>query len=157
MAARLDSAHVRHAVVDDVEWIYGLLSHFAAQEQLLARSRDDLFEHLQEFLVAERGDLPLGVVALHVYSHSLAEIRSLAIAPLHQRQGVARQLIAAAEEWACQLGITRMFALTYVQQLFIKQGYHLVSKESLPHKVWTVCIHCDRFANCDEVAVERWL
>jgi len=147
--------HIRHAVADDVELVYQLLSEFAQQNLLLARSRDDLFEHLQEFLVAERDGQLLGMVALHVYGQSLAEIRSLVTAPTYQRQGVAHHLIAHAERWAQKLGITKLFALTYVDQFFINQGYHTVAKESLPHKVWTACIHCDRFAHCDEVAVEK--
>lgn len=130
---------------------------FAERKLLLARSRDDIFEHLQEFLVADHDGKLLGMVALHVYSQPLAEIRSLVIDPAYQRQGVGRALISRAEVWAQDLGITKLFALTYVDRLFVNQGYCIVTKESLPHKVWTVCIHCQRFAHCDEVAVAKVL
>ncbi|MDX8413830.1 MAG: N-acetyltransferase [Mariprofundales bacterium] len=151
------SIDIRHAVADDVDGLYLLLLGFVKQGLLLARSRDDIFEHLQEFLVAERDGRLLGMVALHVYSQPLAEIRSLVTDPACQRQGVACALIARVEVWAQDLGITKLFALTYVDQLFLNQGYCVVTKESLPHKVWTVCIHCDRFAHCDEVAVAKEL
>jgi len=149
--------HLRFAVANDVEAMHLLLSTFAVQKILLARDRDDLFEHLQEFLVAERNGKLIGMVALHIYGKSLAEIRTLITDPTCQREGIGHQLIAKAEQWARDLGIIKLFALTYVDRFFIHQGYHIVAKESLPHKVWTVCIHCDRFSHCDEVAVEKEL
>lgn len=148
---------IRPAVAGDVDAMGRLLAEFAAQKLLLARSRDDLFAHLQEFLVAEQQGECVGMVALHIYDQSLAELRSLATARAMQRQGVGRRLVTASEAWARRLGIGRIFALTYVDRFFVNQGYRVVAKESLPHKVWTVCIHCDRFAHCDEVAVEKRL
>ena len=55
------------------------------------------------------------------------------------------------------LGVARIFALTYVPGFFARLGYAQVPKETLPHKVWTVCVHCDKFADCDELAVEKRL
>ncbi len=148
---------VRGALVDDVEAIYALLQPFASQQIILHRDRDNIFQHLQEFLVAEYDGRLAGVVCAHIYSESLAEIRSLVVNPNIQAHGVGRVLVGGCEQWLCGLGVTRVFALTYVTGFFVKQGYRIVSKESLPHKVWTVCVHCARFADCDEVAVEKAL
>lgn len=149
--------YIRNATVDDVEAIYQLLLPYAEQDIILLRDRDNIFQHLQEFLVADDNAKLAGVVCAHIYGENLAEVRSLAVDPACQKHGVGRLLVEACEQWLAGLGVSKVFALTYVTDFFIKQGYHIVSKESLPHKVWTVCVHCSRFADCDEVAVEKSL
>ena len=56
-------------------------------------------------------------------------------------------------EEARDLGIARVFALTYVPGLFERLGWSRVDKATLPRKVWTECIYCPKFSNCTEVAV----
>ncbi len=146
---------VRHAIVDDVEAIYQLLLPYAEEDIILRRDRDNIFQHLQEFLVAEFEGKLAGAVCTHIYAENLAEVRSLAVEPACQQHGIGRLLVEACETWLSGLGVSKVFALTYVTGFFIKQGYAIVSKESLPHKIWTVCVHCSRFADCDEVAVEK--
>ncbi len=148
---------IRNAVVDDVEAIYQLLKPFAKKDIILQRNRDNIFQHLQEFLVAEYDGILAGVVCAHIYGRDLAEVRSLVVDPAYQQHGVGRLLVEGCEQWLAGMGVTRVFALTYVTGFFIRLGYRIVSKESLPHKIWTVCVHCSRFADCDEVAVEKQL
>ncbi len=124
---------------------------------LIPRDKDDIFEHLQEFIVAIEGTQIIGVAALHIYGSNLAEVRSLVVAPDSQKHGAGRLLVRACETFAREIGVSCIFALTYVDQFFIKQGFEVVSKESLPQKVWTVCIHCPKFSHCDEIAVKKVL
>ena len=146
---------VRNAAAADVEAMHALLNPYAEMHIILGRDQDDIFEHLQEFLVAEYDGELAGVVAMHIYSENLAEIRSLVVKPNWQKHGIGRLLVEGCEKWAAGLGVTQVFALTYVDSFFFKLGYQRVSKESLPHKIWTVCVHCPRFADCDEVAVRK--
>jgi amino-acid N-acetyltransferase len=148
---------VRSASASDVDYIYALLAPQAEQGVILGRDRDNIFQHLQEFLLAECNGAPAGAVAIHVYAGDLAEIRSLVVDPAFQGHGTGRILVEACEQWAKRLGVSQLFALTYVADFFIRQGYEHVSKETLPHKVWTVCVHCARFADCDELAVRKRL
>ncbi|MDX8394178.1 MAG: N-acetyltransferase [Mariprofundales bacterium] len=149
---------LRPAHVSDVDNMHALLSHYAKQKLLLPRNMDDLFQHLQEFIVAiDTNQQFLGMAALHVYESSLAEIRSLIVAPNAKGHGIGKQLVQYCEQEAFTLEIKRIFALTYVDDFFIKQGYQCVALENLPHKIWTVCIHCDNFTNCTEIAVEKKL
>jgi len=148
---------VRSAAAGDVEAIYRLLKPFAQKDIILERSRDNIFQHLQEFLVAEYNGALAGVVCVHIYGENLAEVRSLVVDPEYQKHGVGRLLVEGCERWVVGLGVAKLFALTYVTGFFQKLGYRIVSKESLPHKVWTVCVHCSRFADCDEIAVEKML
>ncbi len=148
---------VRMARIGDVDAIHTLLLPFAETHIILPRTRDDLFQHLQEFIVAIYDKELVGVVAMHIYGSNLAEIRSLVVRPDMQRHGIGHLLIKGCEKWAVKLGVARIFALTYVPDFFAKMGYPRVLRESLPHKVWTVCVHCEKFTDCDEVAVEKRL
>ncbi len=148
---------VRNAIASDVPHVHALLMPFAKQDIILQRDEDNIFQHLQEFLVAECDGKVAGVVCAHIYGKNLAEIRSLVVDPAFQKHGIGRLLVEGCEQWVTDLGVAKLFALTYVTGFFTKLGYRIVSKESLPHKVWTVCVHCSRFADCDEVAVEKLL
>jgi len=146
---------VRQAQVQDVAHIYQLMLPFMLDKTLIMRDEDDVFEHLQEFVVAIKGDELVGVSALHIYGSNLAEIRSLVVSPQAQRLSIGHQLVSACENMGSELGVTRIFALTYIDKFFLAQGYKIVEKESLPQKVWTVCIHCPKFSHCDEIAVVK--
>jgi len=148
---------VRSANAADVAHIHALLKPLAQQDIILQRDEDNIFQHLQEFLVAEYDGHIAGVVCAHIYGKNLAELRSLVVIPAYQKLGVGKLLVEACEQWVTELGVAKIFALTYVTGFFLKQGYVQVSKESLPQKIWTVCVHCARFADCDEVAVEKVL
>ena len=151
------SIEIRMARTDDVDAIHALLSPFAERNVILPRTRDDIFQHLQEFAVARFDDEIVGVTAMHIYGSNLAEIRSLVVREDMHGRGIGRLLVEAAEKWALQLRVARIFALTYVPGFFTGLGYATVPKESLPHKVWTVCVHCEKFSDCNELAVEKRL
>jgi len=148
---------VRMAAVEDVGAIHDLLLPFAEADIILPRTRDNIFQHLQEFVVALYDNDLVGVVAVHIYGSNLAEIRSLVVRDDMHGIGIGKLLIEGSEKWAAQLGVACIFALTYVPDFFDKMGYRRVPRESLPHKVWTVCVHCAKFTDCDEVAVEKRL
>jgi len=148
---------VRVADVDDVDAIAALLAPFARQEIILPRPRDDIFQHLQEFVVACFDEELAGVAAMHIYGSNLAEVRSLVVRSDMQGHGIGHMLLKACEKWGTGLGVACIFALTYVPEFFSRHGYKQVSKESLPHKIWTVCVHCSKFADCDEIAVQKRL
>ena len=148
---------VRAAQIHDVDDMFALMLPFMESNVLITRDKDDIFEHLQEFVVAVQDDKIIGVSALHIYGFNLAEVRSLVVSPDAQGHGAGHLLVLACEDIAKALGVTSIFALTYVDKFFIKQGYAVVNKESLPHKVWTVCIHCPKFIHCVEVAVKNTL
>jgi len=148
---------VRAAEVQDVDAIELLLAPYAEKHVVLWRSKDDLFQHLQEFIVAVYDGVVMGVAALHIYTLNMAEVRSLVVNPEYQGRQVGRLLVEACELLAVQRGIAQLFALTYVAQFFIAMDYHVVPKESLPHKIWTVCVHCKKFGACDEIAVVKRL
>ena len=140
-----------------MDLIHQLLLPFAKAQRILPRSRDEIFEHLQEFVVALYDGELAGVAAMHIYASNLAEVRSLVVDEAHHGLGIGRLLVEACEKWGAGLGLACIFALTYVPDFFTRMGYEQVLKESLPHKIWTVCIHCEKFSHCDEIAVQKRL
>lgn len=137
----------------DVVAIQSLVNSYAEKGLMLPRSLNALYESLLELTVAEENGKIWAVGGLHIVWENLAEIRALAVAPEVLRQGVGRKLVGIFLEQAKELGIDKVFALTYKPEFFQKCGFSVVSKDALPHKVWKECINCTKFPNCDEVAV----
>jgi amino-acid N-acetyltransferase len=149
---------VRHARISDAEAICELVNHYAERGRMLHRSLESVYEALREFLVVEADDGRIvACVALDVFWADLAEVKSLAVAPDCLGRGVGRQLLAAAIEDAAQLGIQRLFALTYEKDFFAKQGFTVIERDTLPEKVWRECVVCPKADACDEIAMIRHL
>ncbi|EPR37570.1 GCN5-related N-acetyltransferase [Desulfovibrio sp. X2] len=148
------SVTVRKARMADVKYIHKLLYGCAQRGQLLARSYSSVYAALRDFYVAENenGEL-LGCCALSICWEDLAEIRSLAVAEAHRGHGIGRALVTACLDEARELGLRRVFALTYEVAFFTRLGYRQVEKNDLPQKVWTDCLNCPKFPDCDETAM----
>lgn len=144
---------IRKATVHDVARMQQLIEQFATEGLMLPRSAKSLYENLQAFTVAVENDQVLGTAGLHVLWKDLAEIRSLAVDPACQGQGVGRKLVEQLITDARGIGIPQVLSLTYQTKFFDKLGFVQVNKESLPHKIWKDCIHCKKFYHCDETAM----
>ena len=148
---------LRKAKIADVEEMMALINSNAEIGLMLPRSRNMLYENIREFMLAEEDGEIIGVASLHILWSDLGEIRALAVAPSHQRKGIGSRIIRALEDEAKELGCSRLFALTYQPEFFKYCGYEEISKDQMPQKVWTECINCIKFPNCDEIAVSRSL
>ena len=143
----------RKARFDDIESIYGLVNIYAAQGEMLPRSRNTLYETLRDMVVAEEEGRVIGVGALHIMWDRLAEVRMMAIAPEHTRQGIGAEIVQLLLNEGDVLGIEKVFTLTYKPDFFRKLGFIRISREELPQKVWKECIDCPKYPNCDEIAM----
>lgn len=137
----------------DVPAIQALVNHFAGQRLMLSRSLSEIYENIRDFFVIEKGGAVIGSAALHMFWADLAEVRALAVAEGYQKQGLGALLVAACRDEAVRMGIKRIFALTFQPGFFKEMGYSLISKDELPHKVWSDCIKCPMFPDCDETAL----
>ncbi|MDA8099652.1 MAG: N-acetyltransferase [Nitrospiraceae bacterium] len=144
---------IRKATISDVKTIQTIVNHYADQGQMLPRSLNELYENLRDFSLEESNGEIVGVCALHVSWEGLAEVRSLAVKSGNTRKGIGAKLVAHCLEEARVLGATRVFVLTYQQGFFQKLGFSIVDKKELPHKIWTDCLNCVKFPNCDESAL----
>lgn len=140
--------------MSDVKGIHQLIAEYAKKGDMLPRSLADIYENLRDYFVflGDGGEL-VGSAAIHIMWEDLAEVRSLAVREGKMRRGVGTQLVESCISEAIVLGIDRVFALTYKPEFFEKLGFHIVDKAELPQKIWTDCLKCSKFPDCDEVAL----
>ncbi|HEX9813192.1 MAG TPA: N-acetyltransferase [Burkholderiales bacterium] len=148
---------VRPAAIGDVPYIHFLVENYAAQGNLLPRSMSELYRHLRDFFVVEVNAKLAGCGALEIFTEDLGEIRSLVVDDKFKRHGFGRLLVERLLDEARRIGLRRIMALTYVPDFFHKLDFKTVPKETLPEKVWGICVKCYKFNNCDEIAVLREL
>ncbi len=147
------SGIVEKARIDDPPRIVALVNHYADRRLMLPRSLNETYESLRDFFVwREEGNL-LGCAALHVSWQGLGEVRSLAVREDATGRGIGGRLVESCLDEARELGMHRVFALTYVPRFFERFGFQRYAKENLPHKVWADCLNCPKFPDCDEVAL----
>ncbi len=147
----------RKAKMSDAERIAGLINSYADKGLMLHRTIPAIYQKIREYTVAEKDGFLLGVGGLHVMWKDLAEIRSLAVHPEHIKNGLGKALVDRLIEECRNLEINRIFTLTYQPVFFERCGFARIDKEELPQKVWTECINCPKFPNCDEIALIKTL
>jgi amino-acid N-acetyltransferase len=149
--------HARKAVMHDIPLILDLINANAAKGIMLARTEFELSEAIRDFSVVRQGETLLGCGALHFYTPTIGEIRSLAVDDRAKTKGVGRLLVESLVEEAMVYELEAVFAFTYVVEFFCKVGFHVVERGVLPLKAWKDCVRCPKFQACDEVAVVRLL
>jgi len=144
---------IRKAKLSDAKTIQALINAFAARGLMLARPLSEIYENIRDYFVGvERGRV-VAVAGLHFDWDDLAEVKSVAVQEGHQRRGLGRQLVAACLREGRALGVMRFFALTYVPDFFKRLGFRRIDRKLLPHKVWSECVKCPKFPDCDETAL----
>jgi len=150
----MSEIRLRKACVGDVKNIQALLRVCADKGELLPRALTHLYKHVRDFYVVELDDGRLAACCgLSIIWEDLAEIRSLVVESAFRRQGLGQRIVHACLGEAGELGVQRVFALTYQAAFFQKIGFVEVDKDVLPQKIWADCIHCPKYPDCDETAV----
>jgi len=153
---------VRKAVMRDIPNILSLINGYAAKGIMLPRTEFEMSEAIRDFMVVTVGEELLGCGALHFYTPTIGEIRSLAVHEHAKTHGVGRRVVEALVAEAQDYELDVIFAFTYVAEFFNKVGFHVVERGVLPLKAWKDCLRCPKFQACDEIAVlrilrpERW-
>ena len=116
--------NVRPAITSDVLAIRDLVENYAGDgSRLLRKNTVTLYEDVQEFYVAEQDGKIVGCGALHVMWHDLGEIRTVAVDPAIKGQGIGSQILNALTQRATNLGLTKLFCLTFETQFFTGHGF----------------------------------
>lgn len=144
---------IRKAKISDIKAIHKLVNEYGKRGEMIPRSLNDLYENIRDIFVCEDKGGIKGVCALHVLWEDLAEIRSLAVTMDAQGTGIGKRLVSMCVKEANNLGIYRIFALTYHPDFFKKIGFKDIDKTKLPQKIWGECLRCPKFPECDESAV----
>ena len=149
---------IRRARLPDVNAIVGVTRTFGEEGIMIPLSIGDTLERLRAFQVAvEEDGTVVGCVAVDATWDFLVEIRSLAVRRECHSRGIGRMLMDAALADARDFGTKEVFTLTYVPDFFSRFGFSVVSRDTLPHKVWLACVKCPRFPDCGEVPMKMQL
>ena len=148
---------IRKAAMHDIPALLELINGYAAKGVMLARTEFEMSENMRDFMVAYAGSQLVGCGALHFYSPTVGEIRSLAVAESHKTHGIGRLIVDSLVYEAKLYGLDAAFAFTYVPGFFARVGFHEVERGELPLKAWKDCLRCPKFHACDEIAVVRVL
>lgn len=127
---------VRAARTPDVRAIRGLVDTYSRDGRLLSKATVTLFEDIQEFLVAEVDGEVVGCGALHVMWEDLAEVRTVAVAPAFARHGIGSALLTALLDRARDVGVQRVFCLTFMVRFFEAHGFSEIGDTSVDHDVY---------------------
>jgi amino-acid N-acetyltransferase len=117
---------IRRARTADVPVIRSLVDAYSQDRILLSKATVTLYEDVQEFWVAEREGAVVGCGALHVLWDDLAEVRTLAADPSVRGQGVGHQLLERLIDTARDLGVSRLFCLTFEVEFFKRHGFDVI-------------------------------
>ena len=127
---------VRPARTSDVRGMQTLIEPYVHRRILLGKELVTLYEAVQEFVVAERDGQLVGCGAMHVLWEDLGEVRTIAAAEGAVGKGVGHAMLVALEDRARELGLTRLFCLTFETEFFGRHGYEEVAEQVVPPEVF---------------------
>ena len=148
---------IRNGRMQDIPALLALINEYAAQGIMLPRTEFEMAENIRDFVVAYSGPHLVACGALHFYSPTVAEVRSLAVHPSCKKHNLGRDIVLALEKDALHHQLQSLFAFTYVEGFFNKMGYKVVDRGELPLKAWKDCLRCPKFQACDEIAMVKVL
>jgi len=131
-----DRVVVRRARATDVRAIRELIQPLADDRVLIAKEAVAYYEALQEFRVAEVDGVLAGCGALHVMWEDLAEVRTLAVDPAQRGFGVGGRLLQTLLEDARELGVERVFTLTFEVDFFTRHGFAVIDGTPVAPEVY---------------------
>lgn len=137
-SASRDEFVVRRARTRDVRTIRRLVDGYATERILLAKENVTLYEDVQEFWVAEHQPTSqvVGCGALHVMWEDLAEVRTLAVDRTWRRRGIGHVILTALLDVAAELGVAKVFCLTFEVDFFTEHGFVKIDRAPLAPDVY---------------------
>ncbi|MEU4245258.1 amino-acid N-acetyltransferase [Actinoplanes sp. NPDC026619] len=128
---------IRRARTSDIRAIRALVDTYTTDRRLLSKATVTLYESVQEFWVAvDERDRVLGCGALHVMWEDLAEIRTVAVDPAFRGRKLGHQIVARLLDVARELGVRRVFCLTFETSFFGSFGFTEIDGAPVPHTVY---------------------
>ena len=132
---------IRQARTSDIKAIRGIIDEYAAGRRLLTKETVTLYESVQEFTVAEIDGKVVGCGAVHVLWEDLAEVRSVAVDTKLRGKGVGHGILEVLIKRAAELGVKRIFCLTFETQFFGRHGFKEIEGTPVSPEVYTELLH----------------
>lgn len=114
---------IRPAKTSDIKRIREMIDEYALQRRLLSKETVTLYEDVQEFTVAELKGEVVGCGALHILWEDLAEVRTMAVQEGLRKQGIGHMILDRIITRAIEIGVKRLFCLTFETDFFSKHGF----------------------------------
>jgi len=127
---------VRPARTQDVRTIRALIDEYAPDRRLLSKATVTLYEDVTDFFVAEQNREVVGCGAVHVMWEDLAEVRTVAVMPQMTGNGIGSQILEALIGRARDLGVTRVFCLTFETEFFARHGFQQFDERGVEARVY---------------------
>jgi amino-acid N-acetyltransferase len=132
---------IRQARTSDIKEIRKIIDEYAAGRRLLTKETVTLYESVQEFTVAEIDGEVVGCGAMHVLWEDLAEVRSVAVAQSVRGKGVGHGILEVLIKRAADLGVKRIFCLTFETEFFGRHGFVEIEGTPVSPDVYTELLH----------------
>ena len=132
---------IRQAKTSDIKNIRAIIDEYAACRRLLTKETVTLYESVQEFTVAEIDGKVVGCGAMHVLWEDLAEVRSVAVDKSVRGKGVGHGILEVLIKRASELGIKRIFCLTFETEFFGRHGFLEIQGTPVSPDVYTELLH----------------
>jgi amino-acid N-acetyltransferase len=127
---------IRPAKTKDVKSIRNLVDSYAAPGQMLSKETVTLYESVQEFIVAEDNGVLVGCGALHILWEDLAEVRTVAVKENLHKQGIGHQILEAIIQRAREVGVEKIFCLTFQTEFFGRHGFEVIEGTPVDQAVY---------------------
>ncbi|MDP1852418.1 MAG: amino-acid N-acetyltransferase [Candidatus Planktophila sp.] len=127
---------IRPAKTKDVKEIRKLVDSYAAPGQMLSKETVTLYESVQEFVVAEHDGVLVGCGALHILWEDLAEVRTVAVQEGLHKQGIGHQILESIIERAREVGVEKIFCLTFQTEFFGRHGFEVIEGTPVAPEVY---------------------
>ena len=150
-----DGTVIRAARTSDVRGIRQLIEEYANERRLLGKAMVELYEHVQEFLVAEREGEVVGCGALHIVWEDLGEIRTMAVDAGLRHHGVGGIILELLIDRARELGLSRLFCLTFETEFFERHGFQAIEERPVSVEVYEALLESRDEGVAEMLGLER--
>ena len=127
---------VRRARTPDVRAIRSLVEPMTSSRRIVTKDAVAYYEAVHEFRVVEVGGNVVGCGALHVMWEDLAEVRTVAVRPDLKGQGLGSAVLVELIQDARDLGVERVFCLTFETSFFGRHGFQRIDGQAVEPDVY---------------------
>jgi amino-acid N-acetyltransferase len=127
---------VRRARTPDVRAIRSLVEPMTESGRIVTKDAVTYYEAVHEFRVVEVDGEVVGCGALHVMWEDLAEVRTVAVRPDLKGHGLGSAVLAELLQDARDLGVRRVFCLTFETAFFGRHGFERIDGQAVEPEVY---------------------
>jgi len=127
---------VRRARTPAVRAIRSLVEPMTESRRIVTKDAVAYYEAVHEFRVVEVDREVVGCGALHVMWEDLAEVRTVAVRPEFKARGLGSALLTGLLQDARDLGVQRVFCLTFETGFFGGHGFQPIDGQAVEPQVY---------------------